>query len=956
MDAADSSPVLVFGRFTVDRHRREFVADGQPIELGGRALDTLLALIDARGSVLSKDELIRRVWPDRIVEENNLERHISALRKALGLSRSLIRTVPRRGYQFTGDVRPATTAGGAPRMVDLPVPVSELIGRASEISDVMALATAHRLVTLTGVGGIGKTRLALEAARRLGRAFPDGVFLADLAPLSHAAVVPVTAAVSMNLSLVADAVTPERIGASIGAQRILLVLDNCEHLIEAAALLAQGLLRSAPGIALLCTSREPLRVDGEHVYRVVPLAVPPDDVSAENVLTSEAVKLFVSRARAAEPTFLVDDNVAAMLGAICRRVDGLPLAIELAAARIPSFGAAGVASYLHDRFTLLTGGSRTALPRQQTLRATLDWSHDLLSPRERLVLRRLSVFAGAFTLDAATEVVSGTGVSIPEVEDDVANLVGKSLLSAEARGAMQYRLLETMREYALGKLRESGEYDRFAQRHAEYHARVCERTDIAGGTDPPPEWRTIYGRLIENVRLALDWAFSSTGDPGVGVVLTVAAVPLWMHLSLMTECRARVEQALGSLRPDGPPNPRRDMQLLVALGTALFHTGGIGSPDMETASTKALELADSLDDPEYRLRATYGLCLHRFVNGDYRGALALADELRAVAARTADPADLLIIERFVAAVLHGMGDQAAALRHVEPLVRADFTTNRRSHIIRYHFDQRTVTHCYYARILWVQGFPDRALAVAADVVDFARASDHVISLLYALFEAACPLAVYAGDLGVAERYVALVRELSMKHAMRNWGVWGQCYEGMILIQQGQSAGGVQCLQVGLDALPAAAFHLHRNMLRAELAEGLGTVGQIEDGVRVIDEALDRAERLDERWCFAELLRKKGELLLRRKAPTDRAEAQDCFVKALESARRQDARMWELRAATSLARLLREEGRAAQARRILAPVHHRFTEGFETADLVAAKKVLAGLRLSETRRAPTASQG
>jgi predicted ATPase len=527
--------VLEFGRFTFDPNRRELRAGGRAVALGGRAFDALLALIDARGTLVSKDELMRRIWPDRVVEENNLEAQISALRKALGIDRSLIRTVAGRGYQFTGDIRAATRRAPAGPAVDLPVPASELVGRETEIREVMALVTAHRLVSLTGVGGIGKTRLALESAHRLGSAFPDGVFLADLAPLANAALVPVTVAASMNLGLVPDAVSPEGIGAAIGSKRMLLVLDNCEHLIEPAARLVQQLLRSSAGVGILCTSREPLRADGEHVFPVPALAVPPEAAPTRELLEFDAVKLFVTRARAAAPAFVADPHVISTLASICRRLDGLPLAIELAAARIASLGADGIASHLTDRFTLLTSGSRTAPPRHQTLRATVDWSYELLLPQERLVLQRLTVFAGSFTLDAATEIVSGAGVSVTEVRDAVANLVTKSLLAADLSGATCYRLLETMRVYALEKLRDPAESDRIARRHAEYYGRICELTDTSVAS-PPPDWVAIYGHLLDNVRLALNWAFSPGADPSVGVAVTVSAIPLWAHLTLMKEC------------------------------------------------------------------------------------------------------------------------------------------------------------------------------------------------------------------------------------------------------------------------------------------------------------------------------------------------------------------------------------------------------------------------------------
>jgi predicted ATPase/DNA-binding winged helix-turn-helix (wHTH) protein len=941
---SDPSAVLEFGRYRLDRHRREFIADGRPVELGGRAFDTLLALVDGRGTVLSKDELLRRIWPDRIVEENNLEIQISALRKVLGADRHLIRTVFGRGYQFTGDLRgPGTAVLGASAPIqatNLPAPVSELIGREAEIRDVLSLVTAHRLVTLTGAGGIGKTRLALEAARQLVPAFPDGVFLADLAPVSDGALVPVTAAAALNLTLVAAAVSPEGIASAISAKRLLLVLDNCEHLVDPSARMAQALLRASPGVSLLVTSREPLRVEGEYVYRVPPLAMPPEDAGMEeNVFRYDAVRLFVTRARAAEPRFTPDARIAPSVAAISRRLDGMPLAIELAAACVPSFGVDGIAARLDDRFTLLTSGNRTALPRHQTLHATLDWSCELLSEHERVVLRRLAVFAGTFAPEAARAVAASGDVSAGGVEHALAGLVTRSLVSANVSGAVpSYRLLETTRAYALERLRESGEFGALARRHAEYQCRLCERTELEWGTSPPVDWLAAYGHQIDNVRLALDWAFSPSGDAGIGMTLAVAAVPLWLHLSLVTECRARVEQAIAHLGPQVPSDPRRDMRLFLALGHTFLHSRDIGSPDMNVALTKALELAENVDDTEYRLGAMFGLYAYRLNTGEYRGALALAETFRTVAAKTADPSDALVGGRLIGVALHILGDQPAARRHIEPLLGADFATTRRSHIIRYQFDQRVMTHCYYARILWLQGFADQAMQIADSIVDYARTKGHLLSLLYARISGAA-IALCAGDLETAERHVRLAFDLAAKHRLETWNAWAQCFGGVLVIRRGDSREGSRLLRAALEGLPEPAFHHHLSLLLAELAEGLGGAGQIAEGLVAIDKALARAERTEERWFFSEVLRKKGELLLLQGAPG----AEEWFGQAFDWARRQGALSLELRSATSLARLHQRGGRTTQARTVLAPVYRRFTEGFGTADLVTAKTLLDTLR-------------
>src|SRR5712671_2952289 len=406
MEPIASTPTVIeFGRFSVLPHRRELLAEGHALDLGGRAFDVLMVLIEASGAVVSKDTLMERIWPNRIVEENSLQAQISALRRAFGADRDLIRTIAGRGYQFTGEIRtistnsdplPAVTtrvpiAASARTPTNLPELVSELIGRDAELDQILDLTTSDRLVTLTGTGGIGKTRLGFEAARRLLPRFADGVWAIELAPLSDPELIPVTVATALGLELASGTASPLSVANALRSKELMLILDNCEHVIDAAARMAEALLRSNPAARVLGTSREPLRVEGEWVYPVPPLAVPAEgSLDSEDRLRYGAVRLFVERARAAAPHFSSDARGAAAIAGICRRLDGIPLAIELAAARVDAFGIEGLAARLDDRFSLLTGGRRTALPRHQTLRATLDWSYELLTEPECVVLRRLA--------------------------------------------------------------------------------------------------------------------------------------------------------------------------------------------------------------------------------------------------------------------------------------------------------------------------------------------------------------------------------------------------------------------------------------------------------------------------------------------------------------------------------------------------------------------------------------
>ncbi|HKM88482.1 MAG TPA: winged helix-turn-helix domain-containing protein, partial [Xanthobacteraceae bacterium] len=521
MDTASEAPGgIAFGRFLLLPHRRELLADGRPVKLGGRAFDVLMALIEAHGAVVSKNALMERVWPERIVEENNLQWQISALRAAFGADRNLIRTVSGRGYQFTAktdaaygspeadagtpigaaqpDAREARRDGEIPGQLpptNLAELISELIGRDDVLDEILSLASAHRLVTLTGAGGIGKTRLALAAARRLLPQFADGVWLAEFSPIADPGLVPVTVAASIGLDLGGGDVSAQRVPQALAGRQMLLVLDTCEHVIGAAAALAEAVLHAGGTLRLLATSREPLRAEGEWVYPVPPLAVPAANAEdADDLLRYGGVRLFVERLRAAEPHFAPDRRSAAMIAAICRQLDGIPLAIELAAARAAVLRVEEVATHLDDRFRILTGGRRTALPRHQTLRATLDWSYELLSEPERVILRRLAVFAGVFRLEAASAVVASPEIAPAEVVDGIANLVAKSLVTRVTGSTVaRCRLLDTMRAYGLDKLAESGEREWLARRHAEYYRDLFERAEAELDARPATEWLAEYG-------------------------------------------------------------------------------------------------------------------------------------------------------------------------------------------------------------------------------------------------------------------------------------------------------------------------------------------------------------------------------------------------------------------------------------------------------------------------------
>ena len=933
----DRPGAIEFGRFRIDRQRREFLEEGRRIDLGDRAFDTLLALLDGGGAVLSKDELLRRIWPDRVVEENNLEIQISALRKALGADRQLIRTVHGRGYQFTGTIH---EPGASPRLAvstNLPVEVSELIGRETAVQSVLDLAVAQRLVTLTGSGGVGKTRLGLEVARRLLGRFAHGVWLAELAPLTDGDLVAVTVGAALGLPLGSATVTAERVATAVADRRLLLVLDNCEHVIDAAARMAAALLSTGPRTVVLATSREPLAIAGEHIYRVPSLEVPAEDnLDADDMLRHGAVRLFSMRAAAVEAPSVSDRRHAATVAAICRRLDGIPLAIELAAARVAALGVEGISERLDDRFRLLTTGRRTALARHQTLRATLDWSYELLSEPERIVLRRLGVFAGSFSVEAACAIVASPELPAAAAADGVASLVSRSLIVAQvAGGSARHRLLETTRAYAREHLEQAGELQIALARHASYFRDTMETAEADWPSRPTAEWLATYAHTLDDVRAALDWAFAPGGDTAIGTALTIAAVPLWLELSLLNESFERVQRACET---GAPVEGRLAMKLHAALAMSTLHVRG-PRPEIDTLWTTLLDMAEGLDDDEYRLRAIWGQYACRNQTGSGRMGLALAQRFADIAARRPNVDDQAIADRLIGASLHYIGDQESARRHIERMLeRQPRPVTYRSQTMRFLFDQRVLALNTLTHVVWLQGAPGRAAELARQAVAEGEATGHHHSLCFALAEAASAIALYTGDLVALDGSVTRLLDVTSRHGSVAWHAVGRCLQGVLLVKRGDADAYRRLVQPAFQQLGEGRYFFHYTGFLAALADGLGAAGRMTDAPDVIAEAFARCEVTEEEWSLPELLRVRGELLAREDAGK-KAQAQ--FEEALERARSRGMLAWELRAAASLARLWQRESRT-RARRLLAPVLRRFTDGFETADLVSARALLKTL--------------
>src|SRR5229473_2208728 len=939
-----SQDVVCFGPFRLCATERILEKGGLPVRLGSRALDILITLVKRPTEVVSKKELIARVWPDLVVDEGSLRFHISALRKALGEGRSgtrYVTNVSGRGYCF---VAPISRAASPPALlsnslvhspVGLPLSPTRLVGRDETVQLISEELTARRFLTIVGPGGIGKTTLATAVAHSMLAAFDGAVHYVDFGPLGSPPLVANRVASTVGLPVNFDdplAALP----AFLRDRRMLLVLDSCEHLIETIAPLAERIFREAPEVHILATSREPLQVEGERVHRLDPLAFPPDDESltATCALTFPAVQLFVGRAAAKGGGFELNDAEAPIVGKVCRKLDGIALALELAAGRVGVYGINGIASLLDGPCRLLWQGRRTALPRHQTLCAMLDWSCNLLPESERMILRRLSVFVGAFSLEAAQFVVAGDILEREQVAEAIAGLVTKSLVAVEtSRTGTLYRLLDTTRAYVLAKMVDSGERNSIAQRHAAYYREFLERIEIASLTGSKSNGAIETWRHVSNVRAALEWSFSEQGDKELGTALAAASAPLFLELSLLTECRFWMERAIAE---HGGRGDRREMELQEAFAVSLMFIEG-NSKEVLAALTTALSLAQVLELPydQMRLLAAHHTFLVR--TGEFRGAAAVAEQNEAVAKRTADPMAMMMADWMLGVSHHLLGDQASARKHCETALKPELIQN--SNWIRSGYDQRIRALLTLARALWLEGYASRAVTVATQALHQATALDHPLSLCLCLIYRV-RLFLWTGGWSEAERIIDRLIAYAEKYSLRSHHAVSLGLKGELSLRQGDTEAGLRLLNASLNALEASQHQIITPVFTSDLAICLARAGRPDEADAAIDRAMACGEPTRPHYYLPEMMRIKGELLA---SGPHSCEAENWFSCSLDLAREQSALAWELRTATSLAHLWGRQGRSDKAARVLRPIYDRFTEGFDTLDLRAAKRLLDELK-------------
>lgn len=908
LSALTDQEVVSFGPYELLPGERLLKKDGAPMEIGGRAIDLLVTLVARAHEVVGKRELLAQVWPDTTVDEGSLRFHISNLRKALGDGRDgirLITTVPGRGYCFVAPIirrRPPPARGHAdhelPRS-NLPGRLLRMVGRRDDVPALAAQVLAKQFVTVVGPGGVGKTALALTVGHDLVGTF-DGVALyVELGTLADPGLVPTTVASLLGLSVPSSDPTPGLI-AYLRDRHILIIFDTCEHVIEAVAALAARIVANAPRVHILATSREALRVEGEQVVRLEPLSSPPDDanLSVSLVQSFPAVELFLERAEAAGADLTINDNNAAALAAICRRLDGVPLALELAAGRVGHYGLQHMAQLLDDHFALVWPGQRTAPPRQRTLQATLDWSYRLLSDTERAVLRRLAIFVGGFTMEAALEILTDPMHDRFNSFSCIDSLVAKSMVAVRPDKAMvRYRLLDTTRDYLLRVPLESEDRRELAMRHAHYYSTWLNRSGTAWLTYTTSAERALHLAHIANARAAILWCFGPDGCAELGIRLAACAGPVLLTMSLLPECRRWSQWAIDALG-ETERSSVHAMRLHAAAGTSLMFMRGGHTGALEALIT-SLTIAEEIGETAFQSKLLGPLHMFYLRTGQFEAAQKCAERCGTMIDLLDDPAFTAMAHCILGTSFHLRGDLAFAQRELA-MARATSSRMTRSTADLLGFESRSLSGGILARCLWLSGQSSEATALAREIVREAKDLDHPLSLAIALIWAAT-IFLWNGDLSDAEDCINELATCAEANGLEPYTIVARGLRGELAIRHGDPATGVPLLSDSLEALHAAPYELLTTSLKIALAEGLAKLGRAAEGMVVIEEALHASTTQGDTCYRPELLRIKSRIV-RALHPECIDEARALLTSSISESESQGALSWIKRAADDLAKV------------------------------------------------------
>jgi predicted ATPase len=711
--------------------------------------------------------------------------------------------------------------------------------------------------------------------------------------------------------------------------------------IEAVASLAEQLYRQTEEIHVLATSRELLKVEGEHCYRVLPLDYPPDgsEQTANAVLRYPAAQLFVQRVAARAGSFALTDEEAPFVAAMCRKLDGIPLAIELAAGQVAALGIKNTVARLVSRLELLRLSHRTAVPRHRTLRATLDWSYNLLSDGERIVLRRIAPFVGYFTLEGVRAVAGELGVGTEEIFDAVAGLVEKSLIATRIDETQaKYRLLDTTRAYALEKLEEHAEVDVVLRRHAEYVAGYLESQRAVLLALLKAESASTHSGQLGNIRAALEWSFGPHGDDEIATRLAAASTQLFLELSLLSECRIWAERAIARLG-DQHKNSRREMEIYASLSLALMHTEGSNQLVGE-AFSRALDVAVVQRDFAYELRLLSGLFMYYRWNIDINAAHDIASRSKEVALKTQDPDDMALAESMLGAANHLAGNHLVALKHFESGLSRS-ASGSRFRAGQHLFHHSSLLLVGMARCLLYRGLLDQSLDYAKLAIEEGEKSDHPATLCRSL-SLVLPVYLLLADSRQSEQYIAQLTELSAVYSLKPYRAVATGLRGQWLLLQNDLREGIPLLKRALEELRTQHHEMLNMDFVCDLGAGLIAMGEYQEALTLTMSAIDVQHRGGKLLYMPALFRMKG-LILASRSAEDYFEAEGSLLSAIDWAKRQSATLFELKAATDLAELSLKQGRAAEAYKHLSAAFDRTPAGIVSPDHERALQVLTQLQ-------------
>jgi predicted ATPase/DNA-binding winged helix-turn-helix (wHTH) protein len=954
---------LRFGPFELNVAERSLKKANQVIPLGGRAYDILIALVEKAGEVVAKAALIAKAWPDVTVEEGSLRVHLSALRKALGdgqFGNKYIANIQGQGYSFIAPVTrlPADRdrSNASPGLSNLPPALGRMVGRDNTVLEIQGwLRTEQRLITILGAGGMGKTTVALAVGHSALADFSGAVFFVDLSTVRDREQVigAIASAIGLDLRFVDPKVA---LLDFLRPRRALIVLDSCEHLIAETAEIADSIFQSAPNVYILATSRETLQVVGERVFRLGPLDCPPEQpgLTASEVLAYPATRLFAERVSARGGDFSLGDDEAALVAEICRKLDGIALAIELAAGRAAIFGVRNAVARLGSRLDLLKFGRRTANPRHQTLIATLDWSHDHLSEVERLLLRRVAIFVGHFKLEAALAVVGEVGIDESEISGALGNLVNKSLIGVwtSPRGPF-YRLLDTTRAYALEKLATSGEQDSIAERHASFSIRMLESNPVNFFDLEFTEAAANAVRdYLGNIRAALEWSFGPNGNDPTAIRLAAAASQLFLAMSLLLECRTWMEKAIDRMTPDC--DPRHQMKIQAALALSLMYTEG-NSERVREAFHTALNFAQRHEDTHLHLFLLSGMSMYLHGIVDAAGTYELALQSVAIARKTGSPDDAAIADSMLGAAYCLRSDQLRAQEHLKRSLHG-LPHLRRFNVSQYLFDLRSSSLSVLTHSLFFSGNLDQAAHYAKMNIEEAARSGDPIGLCRALTN---PMRLYfwVDDLEQVERSLSKLEHTAETHSLAPAHAVALGLRGRYLIRVGRMADGIQYLQESLEKLAIHRYEVLTSDLVSELTVGLAKQNARSEALALIDRSIAAVVKANKPLHLPAFFLAKGSAFASGDVPESLL-AEEFFAKAMMQARQESALPFELRAGLELARIWIGRCEVQRAHDLIRPVYSQFSEGLTTPDLILAKRILeqTSVRARQTGRRAAKSSG